>query len=70
MSEQQNAPACAQHLTPEDVKKRLTVSMSTLANWRSTGKGPPYIKLCGTVRYPLDLLVAWEASNIVQPVGR
>jgi hypothetical protein len=39
------------------------ISPGTLANWRSLGKGPPYIKLGGRVRYPLDALAAWEKEN-------
>lgn len=32
-------------LTPSELADTLGMSTRTLANWRSTGKGPPYVKL-------------------------
>ncbi len=42
--------------TPEQAAKVLTkwgieVEASTLANWRSLGKGPTFVKVVGRVRY-------------------
>lgn len=50
-----------QNLTPAEVAARLGVAQGTLANWRSLGTGPGYIKLNGgRVRYPLQNLVQYE----------
>ena len=38
-------------LSPEDAARILGKSASTLASWRSDGKGPRYIKFGGTIRY-------------------
>lgn len=32
-------------LTPNELAAMLGMSVRTLANWRSTGKGPPYLKI-------------------------
>ncbi len=32
-------------LTPSELAVMLGMSVRTLANWRSTGKGPPYVKI-------------------------
>ncbi|MCH4858786.1 helix-turn-helix transcriptional regulator [Bifidobacterium pseudocatenulatum] len=32
-------------LTPAELAAMLGMSVRTLANWRSTGKGPPYLKI-------------------------
>ena len=38
-------------LSPEDAARILGKSVSTLASWRSDGKGPRYIKFGGQIRY-------------------
>ena len=42
----------------------LEHSVGTLRNWRSQGKGPPYITLGCGVRYPLTGLVQWLAQQV------
>ena len=32
-------------LTPAELATMLGMSVRTLANWRSAGKGPPYVKI-------------------------
>jgi hypothetical protein len=39
------------------------VSSKTLANWRSTGNGPAYVKIGGRVMYPLERVEEWEAAR-------
>lgn len=53
-------------LTPAQVVERWNhaVTVGTLANWRSEGKGPPFQKFGSRVRYPLTTLVAWEGQNM------
>jgi hypothetical protein len=51
-----------QFLTPAEVADRYgqTISVRTLANWRSTKNSPPYVKVGGRVLYPVDRLIEWE----------
>ncbi len=56
----------AKYLTPAELSKRWdgAVTVGTLANWRSKGKGPVYAKFGSSVRYPLSKVEAWEAQNL------
>ncbi len=51
------------NLTPGEAGEMARVTKKTLANWRSRGIGPPYIKLSpgrgGRVRYPRESTLAW-----------
>lgn len=38
-----------QTLTPNEAAKFLGVSVKTLTNWRSLGKGPAYVKYAGAI---------------------
>ncbi|HCD06458.1 MAG: DNA-binding protein [Methylophaga sp.] len=40
-------------MTAADVAQLLKVSTQTLANWRSSGQGPNFHKVGGSVRYEL-----------------
>lgn len=40
-------------LTPKEAALLLKVAQSTLANWRSMGRGPKWKKAGGSVRYPV-----------------
>jgi predicted DNA-binding transcriptional regulator AlpA len=44
----------------------LGVTVKTIQRWRMLGIGPPYRKLCGSVRYGLSEVEAWIAA---QPTG-
>ncbi len=52
-------------LTPQQVADRYkgAISVRTLANWRSIGQGPDYVKIGGKVVYPSDALLIWETSR-------
>ena len=52
-------------LTTKEVSKRYrnVVNVRTLANWRSLGDGPPFVKVGGRVLYPLKSLIAWESKR-------
>jgi hypothetical protein len=65
---------------PEDVHDLLTdaqlairwqLSRGTLANQRSQGRGPAYLKLAGRVRYRLSDIEAYEQAGFVsrEPAG-
>ena len=51
--------------TPQEVAERYhgAITVRTLANWRSTGQGPDYVKIGGKVMYPVDTLAIWEESR-------
>ena len=43
-----------QYLTPQQMSERMGVSVKTLANQRSAGSGPKFVKVGGAVRYPVN----------------
>lgn len=49
-------------LTPEELVKRWrgTITLRTLANWRSCKEGPKPTKIGGKILYRLDVVEAWE----------
>ncbi|WP_204806463.1 helix-turn-helix transcriptional regulator [Mycobacterium riyadhense] len=50
-------------LTRPEVGERLKVSVKTLAQWATKGKGPRYARIGGFVRYRLSDVEAWEATQ-------
>jgi hypothetical protein len=52
------------HLTPRDLADRWHTSLGHLANLRSRGAGPGYLKL-GRVLYPLAAVEAYESAHMV-----
>lgn len=57
------------HLTPSELAARWGVTPAHLANLRSRGQGPDYLKPAGRVLYPLAAIEAWEASTTVRRVA-
>jgi len=53
-----------------DVARILGVRQNTLAVWRSAGRGPPYIKVCGFIRYSRADLDEWLKSSTVVPTPK
>lgn len=51
------------HLTDRDLAERFKISPVTLRNWRVLGKGPRFIKVGQTVRYPLHEIEEWERAH-------
>ena len=56
------------HLAPADVCKRWKgkISKGTLANWRSAGHGPNYIKMGGVILYPKAEIEKFERKNLIK----
>lgn len=54
-----------EYLTPAGLVARYrgSITIRTLANWRSTGEGPRYTKIGGRVLYPVDAVKTWEESR-------
>ena len=50
----------AAFLTSKEVADRWRLSDQTLANWRSAGKGPPFIRVGTRVLYPIEGINAFE----------
>lgn len=53
------------YLTPAELVSRYkgTITIRTLANWRSTGEGPRYTKVGGRVLYPVEAVIEWERNR-------
>jgi len=53
-------------LKPREVAERLRVSTRTLSNQRAAGigNGPPFLKMGGVVRYPIDGLERYINKNL------
>lgn len=54
-------------LTPAEVVERYEgkVTVRTLANWRSAGLGPPFVKVGGRILYRKCLVEKWEEKRTV-----
>ena len=50
-----------------DTALRLLAPASTMAHWRSEGRGPPYIKIGPKVAYSGKALNEWLEANTVRP---
>ena len=53
-------------LTPKQVEEAYGLDAGTLANLRSKGLGPEYVKVGGKVLYMVDKLEAWLRQGRVQ----
>ncbi|WIY83944.1 helix-turn-helix domain-containing protein [Propionimicrobium sp. PCR01-08-3] len=56
------APAA---LTLDEASRYIGINRKTLANWRTLGRGPAYVKSGGVVVYRIVDLDAWLAANSV-----
>jgi predicted DNA-binding transcriptional regulator AlpA len=54
-------------LHPIDVAELLGVPVATLANWRSLGKGPPFLRVGRHVRYRAGDVDGWIAAQVRDP---
>lgn len=54
------------YLTPTEASDYLGLSKGTLANMRSLGTGPSYVRRGRVVRYAEGDIVAWLESGRVQ----
>jgi hypothetical protein len=56
-----------QLLTTADLAKRWNLSEQTLANQRSTGRGPRFLRVGGRVFYRWPVILAYEANGEREP---
>ena len=47
----------------KELAELLGVRRNTLAKWRCSGGGPPYIKMCGRVRYSREDVRTWLSRH-------
>lgn len=62
-------------LSPSEAAEQLTewgldVSTRTLQEWRSTGRGPAYLKIGNQIRYHRGKLSTWVEAHEVKPTRR
>jgi len=56
-----------QLLNAVEASVRLGLSPKTLANWRSSGGGPRFVKIgAGVVRYPVAEIDAWVERHLLE----
>ncbi|MGN8094746.1 helix-turn-helix transcriptional regulator [Methylobacterium sp. 22177] len=69
---QQYQDQAQRFLTPLELSSRWsgTIGVTTLANWRSRGRGPKYAKIGGRVLYPVAQVVAWEEHHMASGTGQ
>lgn len=72
MAEQQTAHPTERTpiLTPRVLASRWDMSQGHLANLRSEGSGPPYVKLGSRILYRLEDVENYEAARLVLPGTR
>jgi predicted site-specific integrase-resolvase len=58
--------AVTELMTQNEVAALFDISVPVLANWRSAGKGPCFVKLVGRVKYRRSDVEAFINSNVRQ----
>jgi len=53
-------------LTESQLAERWGMSIKTLQDWRRKGTGIAYLKLGKAIRYPLDVVEAYEKANMTE----
>ena len=54
-------------MRPEDLAAEWLISPKTLANLRSRGEGPPYVRVLGSIRYSRRECADWLAAQNANP---
>lgn len=49
--------------TPAEIAAQLKVTQETLANWRTKGQGPDYLRVGGQIRYEQRDVASWLNSR-------
>jgi len=52
---------------PVDPEMQILGKQQTLANWRSKGQGPAFIRAGGRILYHGTDLITWIETNRIQP---
>jgi hypothetical protein len=59
-----------QHLTEKQLAEAWNMSIRTLQRWRLEGKGPAFVRLGRSIRYPKDLAENFLKQNRQDPTAR
>lgn len=57
-------------LSQQDLAIRWGLHIQTLTKWRVLRRGPPFVKLCKTVRYAMSDVLEFERNGLRKPVPR
>lgn len=65
MLEEQTQMTTSQFMTPKELSERWNgrINVRTLANWRSNGTGPKFVKVGGAVLYRKSDIDAYENNS-------
>lgn len=69
MARKSTTTSTDRNLTAPEAAEWLGVATHTLANWRSTGKGPRFIRDGRYVAYPMSELCRYRDAHLVAPRG-
>ena len=56
-------------LTPNQVSKLFQVSTHTLYEWRRNNRGPRYVEVEGSIRYPREAVFSYLEKRTISPTG-
>jgi predicted DNA-binding transcriptional regulator AlpA len=56
---QRQAPVQREYLSPREVEALTGISYKTLERYRANGTGPPWFRVGGVIRYPLQGVRDW-----------
>jgi hypothetical protein len=62
------SPVLSELMTARQLAARWGCTVGHLANLRSLGAGPTYLKIGGAIRYRVDDVGAYEAAHVVENV--
>lgn len=54
-------------LTTAELANRWRTSVGRLSNDRCAGRGPAYVRIGASIRYPLFEVIEYESANKVEP---
>ena len=54
-------------MSPEELSEKLKIPVKTLAEWRSGGKGPAYLRTGRHCRYKVSDVEEWLTEQYARP---
>lgn len=54
----------AQWLRPEALASHTGIAVKTLAKWRCSGEGPPFVRAGGVVLYDMRVVDEWLSARM------
>ncbi len=59
-----------ERMTEQQLIEYWGISIHTLRKWRTTGRGPMYIKIGGKAIYPMPAIHEYERSRLFRGSGK